>query len=195
MTAFRNVLSGAAALTLIASAGVARADDHYVRPEIQRGAATDGRGDTDVQSARTQMDRPLIERYAPEKNVTPSFQHAAPPQMKGEYQVRFGEDRDSVSLPGASARMDVFTEATRSAMRSNSMMKAAPRPALKADITNRIADVDGEGGGAAENGGSEHKTGSIAKSNRASSRLQGLAGMPVKTEISMRISEHSDDAL
>ena len=194
MTSMRAVLSGVAVLSLVGAAGIARADDHRFRPDVERHAAQDGRGDTsDARAMRVAVDRPATERFAPQHQAAPQFKESrATPPMKGEYQVRFGEQRDeSVSLPGAAAKPDAMQDAVAASRKANPSMRSASKPPMKNEILNRLAESND--GGAAAEAPQARAVASAPKKNMT--RLQGLGVMPIKSDVKMRVHEHSDDEM
>ena len=179
-----GVLAGVATASLV---GSARADDqsrNHVRAFVERQTAKDGRGDTsgDFRAARVAPERPQVERTS---RPTPEVRHEAPVRLKTEIEVRLGEDKDSVNLPGAAA-----TPAAADAKAALLPKKEAPLP-IKTEVMLRMPNAEGDG--AATETTATAKTAASPKTAAPGSLKTKLSTLPIKTEYRLRMSEGGGD--
>lgn len=207
MSRIRNeVLSGIAAVSMLGAANVARADDHRLKPEIQRHQGQDGRGDT--AAFRQGVIRPeQIGIRAPDRAqpVKPYVDSCARPlPLKAEVRAHFSEMPESMKM--LSVTPSGASDDTRSAeQRTVDRARIMAQLPMKTEISMRISDSrEGEGNPSANpnaQGSTDDKvvhTSDAAKTaisgqsdhKGSSNRMLGL--LPVKNEIKMRMHSGGD---
>ena len=184
-----DILTGIAAFTLLASTGVARADDRNgLKGQFDRGAAQDGRGDRDTGGTRFTHERPALppERVTNDRPAPPASyerQHAIP-GIKSDFLVRQGEGKDKVTPPVTAVAAPPSEE------KSTIIEKPAPRIPIKTEVMLRMSEKNGGDMPAADMAGNAASP--TASQTKTASKSSIMARTQVKTEIKLRAAGHSD---